>query len=89
MRTQEKMYTYLYRLVHSWVRKYDGIAQPRSAWRLAMQAACNAMHGCIWHENCLDRKLPASVGDGKQAVDCRPAGPEGPPSPTPPRKKEN
>ena len=30
VRTQEKMYTYLYRLVHSWVRKLGGIAQPRS-----------------------------------------------------------
>ena len=30
VRTQEKMYTYLYRLVHTWVRKLERIAQPRS-----------------------------------------------------------
>ena len=31
VRTQEKMYTYLYRLGDRWVRKLERIAQPRSA----------------------------------------------------------
>ena len=33
VRTQEKMYTHLYRLGDRWVRKLERIAQPRSAFR--------------------------------------------------------
>jgi len=34
VRTQEKMYTYLYRLGDRWVRKLERIAQPRSVGEL-------------------------------------------------------